>query len=435
MDKMLKLSWILLMAALLSTLPAQACRYNVRDVGSVDLGYDSWYIFGFVDEQTADEVVSGLKEVISSKLSDTNVLSEIINVDDSPAHPAMELVTRHSIDSYPAVVFAGPEQQSRVVKIGKTAETAASTLGAAIEHLIGSPKRREIRQAAVTTYGVVLLIEGKDAEENKRAVAAAQAAVKTIGENMDYLPKPIDKPPLVLTLEQKSFEQEEMLLWFLGLKGKEIVRPHAAVFYGRARQIGPVLKPEEVTEDILTNILSIIGADCECGLDRRWMEGVMFPAKWDPKIRAELAKSLGFDPDNPMVKMEISMILRKGPASRGGFGDMSLLGGSPFGYQEIEVVFEEPDKDPADSEPNDVAETVKPDEVIASVVETTSPEPHVEEPIAVAATETSLTGPQEAVATAEGGLDTSFIIAIAILGVIGVAVVAVGVLIFRKAQS
>ena len=347
----------------------------------------------------------------------------------------MELIARHSIDSYPAVVFAGPHQQSRVVKIGTTAETAASTLGAAIEHLIGSPKRQEIRQAAVTTYGVVLLIEGKDAEENKRAVAAAQAAVKMIGDSMNYLPKPIDKPPLVVTLEQKAFEREEMLLWFLGLNGKEIVQPHAAVFYGRARQIGPVLKPEEVTEDILTNILSIIGADCECGLDRRWMEGVMFPAKWDPKMRAELAESLGFDPDSPMVKMEISRILRKGPASRGGFGDMSLLGGSPFGYQEIEVVFEEPGKNPADSEPNDIVETVEPAEVTASVVETTSTEPHVEEEATAAETKTSLTGQQQATSTAQGGLDTSFIIAIAILGVIGVSVVAVGVLVFRKAQS
>jgi len=435
MDKMLKLNWILPMLALLSALPAQACRYNVRDVGSVDLGYDSWYIFGFFDKQTADGVVSGFKEVVSSKLSDTNVLNEIINVDESQAHPAMELVTRHSIDSYPAVVFAGPEQRSRVIKIGKTAETVAGTLGAAIEHLIGSPKREEIRQAAVTTYGVVLLIEGRDAEENKSAVTAAQAAAKTIGDNMNYLPKQIDKPPLVVTLEQKEFEREEMLLWFLGLEGKEIVRPHAAIFYGRARQIGPVLKPEEVTEDILTNILSIIGADCECGLDRRWMEGVMFPAKWDPKMRAELAKSLGFDPDNPMVKMEISMILRKGPASRGGFGDMSLLGGSPFGYQEIEVVFEEPGRDPADSEPNDVAETVEPDAVTASVVDATSTEPHVEEATTAAATETSLTEQQQATSTAEGEPDTSFILAIAILGVIGAAVVAVGVLIFRKAQN
>ena len=126
MDKILKLTWILLMLALLSTLPAQACRFNIRDVGSVDLGYDSWYIFGFFNKQTAEEVVSGFKEAVSSKLSDTNVLNEIINVDESQAHPAMELVTRHSIDSYPAVVFAGPEQRSRVIIIGETAEAIAN---------------------------------------------------------------------------------------------------------------------------------------------------------------------------------------------------------------------------------------------------------------------------------------------------------------------
>ncbi len=363
MNRVHRLSWIVVMLVLLSASAAQACRYNIRDVGAVDLEYDSYYLFGYFDKQTAAEVVSVFEEVASLKLADTNVLGEMINVDEDPAHPALELAKEHSIESYPAALFVGPDRRSRVIKIGKAAETVASKLGAALEHLIVSPKRLEIMKAAAATYGVVLVIEGKDAKENAAARQAAKAAVKTIADNMDFLPKPIENPPVMITLKPKAFEAEEVLLWMLNLKGADIAKPHAAIFYGRARQIGPVLKPQEVTEDILTNILSLIGADCECGLDRRGMEGRMLPAKSDKKMRAVPSKSLGFDPDNPMVKMEISRILRRGFSSPGGFGDMRSFGASPFGYQEIDVEFENVDPNSAGADPNVVVQPVESDEV------------------------------------------------------------------------
>ncbi len=362
MDRVHRSSWIVLMLVLLSAPAAQACRYNIRDVGAVDLEYDSYYLFGYFDKQTPEEVVSGFEKIASSKLFDTNILGETINVDEDPAHPAIELAKELSIDSYPAAVFVGPDRRSRVIEIGKTAKTVASKLPAAIEHLTVSPKRLEIMKAAATNYGVVLVIEGKDAKANAAARQAAKAAVQTIADNMDFLPKPIENPPVMITLKPKAFAAEEVLLWMLNLKGADIAKPHAAIFYGRARQIGPVLEPAEVTEDILTNILSLIGADCECGLDRKWMEGRMLPAKWDKKMRAILSKSLGFDPDSPMVKMEISRILRRGFSSPGGFGDMRSFGASPFGYQEIDLEFEDVDPNSADADPNVVVEPVESDE-------------------------------------------------------------------------
>jgi len=325
-----------------------ACRYNIRDVGSVDLEYDCYYLFGYFDKQTPQELVSAFEEVAFSELADTNIAGEIIDVDKDPAHPAIEIAEKLSIKSYPAAVFVGPDSRSRPIEIGKTAETITGKLAAAIKHLTASPKRQEIMKATASNYGVVLVIEGKDPAENVAARKAAKAAVQTIADNMDFLPKPIENPPVVITLERKAFDTEEVLLWMLNLKGAAIEKPHAAIFYGRARQIGPVLKPREVTEDILTAILSLIGADCECGLDRKWMQGRMLPAKWDRKMRAILSGSLGFDPDNPMVKMEISRILRRGFYSPGGFGDMRSFGSFPFGYQEIDVEFEDADADAAD---------------------------------------------------------------------------------------
>ncbi len=413
------------MLVLLSAPAAQACRYNIRDVGAVDLEYDSYYLFGYFDKQTAEEVVSEFEEVASLKLADTNVLGETINVDEDLAHPAMEIAKEQSIESYPAALFVGPDRRSRVIEIGKTVETVADKLGAAIEHLTVSPKRLEIMKAAATTYGVVLVIEGKDDDANAAARQAAKAAIETITDNMDFLPKAIENPPVMITLKPKAFDAEEVLLWMLNLKGAEITKPHAAIFYGRARQIGPVLRPDEVTEDILTNILSLIGADCECGLDRRWMEGRMIPAKWDKKMRAALSESLGFDPDNPMVKMEISRILRHGPSSPGGFGDMRSFGASPFGYQEIEIEFQDVDPNSPGADPG----------VIVDPIETTNVEPQVDKAAVAEATETAVSSREQETATVAGERDKSFAIAVAVLCVIGAAVVAAGVLIFRKARN
>ena len=54
----------------------------------------------------------------------------------------------------------------------------------------------------------------------------------------------------------------------------------------------------------------------------------MLPVRWDEEIQARVAESLGFDPENPMVKMEMSWIIGRG---------VSSYPGVPFGYQEFVV--------------------------------------------------------------------------------------------------
>jgi hypothetical protein len=55
----------------------------------------------------------------------------------------------------------------------------------------------------------------------------------------------------------------------------------------------------------------MIGADCECGLDKKWMLGNQVPLLWDQNSRQHLAKLVGFDIDNPMILAEMSRILAK----------------------------------------------------------------------------------------------------------------------------
>ncbi len=47
------------------------------------------------------------------------------------------------------------------------------------------------------------------------------------------------------------------------------------------------------------------------------MQGAMLPIKWGEDVQQQVAKHLGFDPENPAIKMEMSQILSKGGAGQG----------------------------------------------------------------------------------------------------------------------
>jgi hypothetical protein len=71
------------------------------------------------------------------------------------------------------------------------------------------------------------------------------------------------------------------------------------------------MRGEEISDGNLTRIMSIIGADCECGLDLSWTRGTRLPVRWGEAVRRQAAKSLGFDPESPMVQAEVGRILEK----------------------------------------------------------------------------------------------------------------------------
>ena len=150
--------------------------------------------------------------------------------------------------------------------------------------------------------------------DNYRAKEAANRAIQNIQKKMVFLPKPIKHPPKLVSVPNQLIKNERILLWSLGIDSEQ---PVAAVIYGRARWIGPLFQGDKITSENLSAILLIIGLDCECGLDKSWMQGTMLPVKWDKKVQSRVAKSLGFDPENPMIKMEINRILRMGQSYPG----------------------------------------------------------------------------------------------------------------------
>jgi len=67
---------------------------------------------------------------------------------------------------------------------------------------------------------------------------------------------------------------------------------------------------EEITLGLLTRVLFLVGADCECDLDPRMLRGTGIPIPWNERLHSLVTQDLGFDPNNPLVRMEVSQIMR-----------------------------------------------------------------------------------------------------------------------------
>jgi len=365
---MAKMRILVLIISLLGCLPthsALACRYNVRETGFVDLGIESYYLFGFVGAETPADITSSFKEISYAALMDSNIKVEIVDTNDQKGHPAMKLLDSKPRQSLPCAILLSPDGQSLAVPITEPGKPFKDTLWAAMEKILSSAQRKKILRTVAKAYGIVLLIEGARQQENKNARDAAAAAIELVSSQLEMIPKPVKYPPELVVMKSKAFSREDILLWSFGIEDKEPNEPYAAVLYGRARWIGPLFKGPEITENNLARVLFVVGGDCECGIDYRWLQGTMLPAKWGRNLHKIAVDSLGFDPESPMIKMEMSSIIGRGLGPY-------YYGGGPFGYQELTVEFDSNDAEP------DVAE---PDNVDSNAVEPNISEPKTVEPI------------------------------------------------------
>jgi hypothetical protein len=328
-------------------------------VGFIDVGIEPYRLCVYLPTGTSAVGVTGLKEAMDVALVDTNVRLEPVPPGADANHPALQIARTHGIDRFPAAVLVSPDGQSMPVPLVEApsggivkaegpgegsiareedhrqaafddATQTTTQLTRALDGLLSSVTRRQILEKCANAYGVVLLIEGPESKANATAREIVSASLSQIGAQMEFLPKPIKKPPEVVVLDHQSLAREHVLLWTFRLKPADVNQPHAAVFYGRGRWLGPLMAGETLTADNLMQILSIIGGDCECGLDHRWLQGTMLPLRWDPTLQQKAVESLGFDPENPMIKMEMVSIVRRG---MGGFD----YPGAPLDYREIEV--------------------------------------------------------------------------------------------------
>jgi hypothetical protein len=331
-------AWVGTLLTCLAPSAAVACRYSVRDVGFVDPGGPAYRFCLIVRNDTPKEWIKAFEQASCAALLDSNVEFRLVNLDQQNDGEATKYLKGLGIRSIPAAVLISPRGQALQLPLSASGGPDDKAALACLESSVISPLRASLLKVAAEAYCVILLIDGDSSEENRRAEQAVNGSIEEIAGMMGQLPKAIKNPPRLLRLPAQSRAQERVLLWSLGLDRPAPAQPCAVVVYGRGRWIGPCFEGPRITSASLRELISLVGADCECGLDRRQMLGVMLPMQWDDELRSEIAKNLGFDPENPAVKTEVSQILAMGARTQGNGRDPLEPG--LLGYTEQVVEFE-----------------------------------------------------------------------------------------------
>ena len=228
----------------------------------------------------------------------------------------MERARAQRLDAFPALVLVSPEKKSLILPLSGVGQSRKEAVLETLEGAVSSPAREALLKIICEVYAVVLLAEGQDPAQNQQARRAAEGAIAQLTRGMGDLPKLVKLPPQLVVVPLAAKARERVFLWSAGLAEGDTTEPAVAVLYGRARRVGPALRGGLVTQTALYKILSVLGQDCECDLDRAWMRGPVIPARWGTDLQRLVQKHVGFDAENPLVKTEISRILERGPSAK-----------------------------------------------------------------------------------------------------------------------
>ena len=308
---------LLIVAAALAPLAVFGCRFNVRDVGFVDLGSEPYRLYLFVGNAMPSAERESLQSISTATFYDSNVKPQLQPLGQARQGEAKAFIPDGFDGAEPAAVLVSPDKRTTLrLPLAKPGESVLQTAWDALEPVLDSPRRNAILEQVFERYGVVLIVEGRDAAANKRVRSMADAAVMATAAKLPGLEKEIQKPPVVSVISPGEFDGEQAFLWSLGIE--EVTdAPRVVILYGRGRMIGPVLHGDRLNRESISAILDTIGLNCECGLDRKWMQGAMVPLKWDRDRKQQMATQLGFNPESPEIRIEMSQILAKGGPGQG----------------------------------------------------------------------------------------------------------------------
>lgn len=296
-------------------LNTSACRYTIREIGFSDIGSMPYYIYVFTRSDMPEDDISTIEKLSFALLNETNVKLKLVNVDEENDSVTLYYLNKYNIRSFPSALFVFPEGESMICSFSYPGRSFDESVWLLLENLVSSAFRKSIIDQLLRSYCMVLVVEGKNTPENKNAIREANEAVREISKTLYQMPKVVNSPPGILVIPHEKTYEERILLISLGIKAEEAIEPFVAVIYGRGRIMGPVLQGDQITKRKVFNLLTVVGADCECGLDHFWILGRMIPLRWKPSVQSELAQFLGFDVESPLVKAEMSQILSVKPVS------------------------------------------------------------------------------------------------------------------------
>ncbi|MCB1127430.1 MAG: hypothetical protein KDM81_13120 [Verrucomicrobiae bacterium] len=296
---------------------ALACRYNVRDLGFIEVDSEDYQLVHVTSDAMEPGEIARSQSRLEEQWVDTNLAGEVVSLDDlaGTSHPEVlaPLVDREGSGWY----VLSPDGFGAGLS-SLTGESGGKEDSPGAEGLLKSALTSELAAVCARSFGAILLMEGSDEVENDKARAEIEAAIADIRQGMPDLPKTVVAPPERVVLSGDRRSAERVALWSLGLSTEDQELPRAAVFYGRARWIGPLMEGPQISRGNLARLFSVIGADCECGMDLAWTRGTPLLLRWTDELHATAAKSLGFDPASPMIRAEALRIISR--YSRGEVG-------------------------------------------------------------------------------------------------------------------
>lgn len=301
----------------------------MREIGFADFGKDSYQFVLFKDNRISDTDAKLFKTISYAALLDANITVQVIDVQKDKSSQLLNYYKKLKNGELPNAILVSPEKRAKFF-IFNSKEDFTQIVWSIIEDIVTSSARDKLIEKIIQSYGVVYFIEGSNSVENMKAKRIVDKAIDEIKLIMMSLPKPVNFPPVIITIKSNEIESEDVLLWSLGYETLNKSKPAVALIYGRGRRMGPMLSGEKIKADVVKNMLRFIGEDCECGLDRSWMLGTMVPLRWDSKLKAGVLSQYGFDADNPMVISEMSQILSVAPERINNSIDTDLL----YGYSE-----------------------------------------------------------------------------------------------------
>ena len=273
---------------------AEACRYTIREIGFSSLSRVTYVIY------RVDAAAVTFPRQLELSFSKSNIKAHGLNANEDGTSPIVAFVKSQNLP-FPAYVLK--EKNGRMLAMSET--DFKNNLKSRI---LSSPVQKYLLQNLPMNYASVVLVEGTNAADNKTASRYILKACERITDIMPNMPKQVEIGPDMITIKQNHFQQEKVLLWSLGIETAP-VEPMAFILYGKGRIMGDKIEYKSIVKGDVYKLLSIIGADCECGLDRKWMLGYQVPLDWPEDTRQGLSNRLGFDVDNPMVLTEMSRIL------------------------------------------------------------------------------------------------------------------------------
>ena len=314
-----------------------ACRYTVREIGFSDIGSIPYILYIYTKSDMPEKDNSKIKKLSYALLFETNIKLEIINIDEERDSITQYYLNKYNIHSFPSALFVSPYGESMICLLNYPGRSFDESVWLLLENLASSTIRNSITDMLLRSYCIVLMVEGKDARKNENTLNEAKEAISEISGLLDQMPKVVNSQPGILVISHEKIHEEKILLMSLGIKAEKVDEPAIAIIYGRGRIIGPVLQGEQITQKRLFNLLSVVGADCECGLDQSWILGRMIPLRWESSVQSELVQFLGFDVENPLVKSEMSQILSVKPTPDNRLDPMA---DNLLGYSEGKIIIE-----------------------------------------------------------------------------------------------